>query len=124
MPRLVLTQAMKVKRWGLYLVNLNPAKGTKPGKVRPVVVIQDDVLNQLDHPSTVILPISSQVNKPCHFPLRVFLPKAESGLEKDSVILVDQIMAWDNRLFLKELGFLSSVKTLELESACREFFGW
>lgn len=115
---------MKIRRWHCYLVDLNPRIGTKPGKLRPCVVVQDDALNAIDHPSTVILPISSQRTRVQAWPLRVFLPAGEGGLVKDSVILVDQFLAWDNRRFRELLGQLSEDKQRELESACREFFGW
>lgn len=115
---------MKIRRWGVYLVNLNPTIGTKPGKLRPSVVVQDDSLNEIGHPSTVILPITSRNAKPGNLPLRVFLPAGEAGLAADSMILVDQFLAWDNRRFIKQLGELSTEKAVELEFACREFFGW
>jgi|SRR3989338_4489689 len=115
---------MKIKRWGVYLVNLNPRIGTKPGKLRPCVVIQDDVLNDVFHPSTVILPITSKNVRKDAFPLRVYLPSGEGGLETDSMILVDQFLAWDNNRFHEKLGDLSSEKSHELEAACKEFFGW
>ena len=115
---------MKIKRWGIYLVDLNPRIGTKPGKIRPCVVIQDDSLNEIDHPSTVVLPISSKNVTQEDYPLRVFLPKGEGGVRTDSMVLVDQFLAWDNQRFKKHLGDLSLEKREELESACREFFGW
>lgn len=115
---------MKIRRWGVYLVDLNPRLGTKPGKIRPCVVVQDDFLNDVDHPSTVVLPVTSKNVTKEGFPLRVFLPKGEAGLQTDSMVLVDQFLAWDNRRFVKPLGELSLEKRLDLESACREFFGW
>ncbi len=115
---------MKIRRWGVYLVDLNPRIGTKPGKLRPCVVVQDDALNEIDHPSTVVLPITSQHPISGTAPLRVFLAKGEAGLTVDSAILVDQFLAWDNQRFKKFLGELSLNKQLELEDACRDFFGW
>lgn len=115
---------MKITRWGVYLVDLNPTLGTKPGKIRPCVVVQDDALNQVLHPSTVLLPISSKDVTRAGYPLRIFLPRGEGGLDKDSVVLVDQFLAWDNRRFREQIGTLSPAKSTELEAACRDFFGW
>ena len=115
---------MKIKRWGVYLVDLNPRIGTKPGKIRPCVVVQDDVLNEVDHPSTVILPITSKGIVKEAAALRVPLSRGEAGLQADSVILVDQFLAWDNQRFKRHVGDLSLEKQAELESACRDFFGW
>lgn len=97
---------MKIEKFHIYLADLNPQLGTEPGKTRPVVVIQTDLLNNF-HPSTIICPITSNVVKDATV-LRVHLPKKESGLEKDSDILVDQIRAIDNRRFKKPVGKLTS----------------
>ena len=97
----------------IWLVNLNPARGTEPGKIRPAVVIQINLLNQLDHPSTLICPITSQNSKTENI-LRVRLGTSGTGLEQDSEILVDQIRALDNRRFLEKLGKLTTQKSLEL----------
>lgn len=115
---------IRIRRWGVYLVDLNPRVGTKPGKLRPCVVIQDDALNDAGHPSTVVVPVTSQRADQSAFPLRVFLPHGEGGVERDSVILVDQLLAWDNLRFVHQLGMLSLEKQIELEEACRDFFGW
>ena len=80
--------------------------GTEPGKVRPIVVIQTDLLNNT-HPSTVVCPVTTQTVREASV-LRVHLPKNGSGLNKDSDIIVDQVRAIDNRRFRKHLGRLSS----------------
>lgn len=95
------------------MVNLNPARGSEPGKIRSAVVIQTNLLNQLDHPSTLICPITTQLSAEENI-LRVRLDSDGTGLEKGSEILVDQIRALDNRRFLEKLGKLSSEKALEL----------
>lgn len=100
-------------QYEIWLVNLNPARGTEPGKIRPAVVIQTNLLNQLDHPSTLICPITSQLSAEENI-LRVSLAGEGTGLEKGSEILVDQIRALDNRRFLEKLGKLSLEKSLEL----------
>ena len=95
------------------MVNLNPARSTEPGKIRPAVVIQTNLLNHLDHPSTLICPITTQLSAEENI-LRVRLNSEGTGLEKGSEILVDQIRALDNRRFLEKLGKLNTEKALEL----------
>lgn len=95
------------------MVNLNPARGTEPGKIRPVVVIQTNLLNQLDHPSTLICPITTQLSAEENI-LKVRLDSEGRGLEKGSEIWVDQIRALDNPRFLGKLGKLNTEKALEL----------
>jgi mRNA interferase MazF len=97
----------------IWLVNLNPARGTEPGKVRPAVVIQTNLLNQLDHPSTLICPITSQLSEQENI-LRVRLETGVTGLELESEILVDQIRALDNRRFLDRIGKLDEERVGEL----------
>ncbi len=96
---------MKIRKFHLYLADLNPRMGTEPGKVRPVVVIQTDLLNDT-HPSTLICPITTQVTEEARV-LRVHLPKGTPGLRNESDVLVDQVRAIDNRRFKKHLGRLT-----------------
>jgi mRNA interferase MazF len=98
---------MKIRKFHVYIADLNPRFGSEPGKIRPVVVLQTDLLNN-EHPSTVICPITTNVIKESSL-LRIHLSGNESGLRKDSDILVDQIRAIDNRRFLKEIGTLSAL---------------
>lgn len=96
---------MTIKKFHVYTADLNPRFGTEPGKLRPVVVIQTDLLNQI-HPSTIICPISTKIHPESDL-LRVHLRKGEAGLEKPSDILVDQVRAIDNKRFIKHLGTIS-----------------
>lgn len=97
---------MKIEKFHIYLADLNPQMGTEPGKVRPVVVIQTDLLNNV-HPSTIVCPLTSIIVREAAV-LRVHLPKREAGLDKDSDILVDQIRSIDNRRFKRHTGKLAS----------------
>lgn len=97
---------MTIRKFHLYLADLNPRRGTEPGKVRPVVVIQTDLLNNT-HPSTLICPITTRVIPDSQI-LRVHLsPRGPSGLRQESDILVDQVRAIDNRRLKKEIGRLT-----------------
>ena len=113
---------MKIEKFHIYLADLNPRRGTEPGKIRPVIVLQTDLLNNI-HPSTVICPLTTKVVKEADI-LRVHLSKKETGLDQDSDILVDQIRTIDNRRLLKQVGKLKqqhqqqlteNIKTLILE---------
>ena len=86
--------------------------GTEPGKIRPVVVLQTDLLNNA-HPSTIVCPITSKVVNEAGW-LRVHVKQRESGLNRDSDILVDQIRAIDNNRFLKKVGQLAMVNRQKL----------
>jgi mRNA interferase MazF len=96
---------MNCKHGEIWLANLNPGKGTEPGKVRPVVILQTDDLND-DHPSVIICLITSQVI-PNVTILRVRLHTGLTGLEVQSDILVDQIRAIDRTRLLQKLGYVN-----------------
>lgn len=104
-----------MKQYEIWLANLNPSKGTEPGKIRPVAVIQTKLLNQVDHPSTLVCPLTTQLTQKKNI-LRVRISKGNFGLEKDSEILIDQIRALDNRRFLERIGNLGQQEIAELRS--------
>ena len=106
---------MEIKQFDIWLANLNPSKGTKPGKTRPVVIIQTNLLNE-SHPSTLICPITSKVNNEILL-LRVHLKIGQ--LDKASDILVDQIRAIDNKRLIKKLGKLTKEQVQTLKTNIR-----
>ncbi|MBI4848148.1 MAG: type II toxin-antitoxin system PemK/MazF family toxin [Nitrospirae bacterium] len=97
---------MTIRKFHVYTADLNPGIGTEPGKIRPVVVVQTNLLND-DHPSTIICPVTTRTQPKSNI-LRVHLKGFESGLKKESDILVDQIRAIDNRRFKEHIGELST----------------
>lgn len=106
---------MKIKQFDIWLADLNPSIGTEPGKTRPVVIIQTDLLNET-HMSTLICPITKNFNNEIEI-LRVHLEPGQ--LEKLSDILVDQIRAIDNQRFIKKLGQLTKVQKNYLKANLR-----
>ena len=103
---------MKIDKFHIYLADLNPRIGTEPDKVRPIVVVQTDLLNNI-HSSTVVCPVTSNVQKDARL-LRVHLSEKSSGLKEPSDILVDQLRAINNRRFLKQLGRLTPRQETQL----------
>jgi len=95
----------KVQQGDVWLADLNPRIGTEPGKTRPVVIVQTDLLNDY-HPSTIICPISSRIKIESEL-LRIHLKANKRGLNKNSDVLVDQIRAIDNRRFIKKIDKLA-----------------
>ena len=96
-------------RGDIWTANLNPGKGTEPGKTRPVVILQSQTLLDMDHPSTIILPLTSQLIDGAE-PLRLRI-KARDRLVSDSDILVDQVRAIDNQRLVD--GPLTSLSAAE-----------
>lgn len=79
----------------IWLANLNPGRGSEPGKIRPVLIIQNQALLDAGHPSTLIIPLTTNLVDDAE-PLRLRVVAA-GNLSKDSDLLVDQIRAIDNK---------------------------
>ena len=95
---------MKIKQFDIWTADLNPQIGTEPGKVRPVLIVQTDLLNSL-HPSTIVCPITTNVIKESEI-LRVHLKKGISNIQKPSDLMIDQIRAIDNKRMIQKIGVL------------------
>ena len=96
---------IRIQRGTVCLADLNPPKGTEPGKIRPVLVVQTDLLNG-HHPSTLVCPLTTNVKRSAKH-LRVHLSRNQAGLDKDSDVMIDQLRAIDNRRLIKPLGSVS-----------------
>lgn len=108
-------------RWHLYIVDLEPRIGTKPGKQRPCLAVQPTEFAEGGLESTVVLPLTTRVIAEDAFPLRVRVPKGTCGLTRDSDVLIDQILAWDNSLFRRDLGLLPPPLQSDVRAALKEF---
>jgi len=82
------------------LADMNPGRGTEPGKTRPVLVTQTDLLTSARHPSAIILPLTTQIRSDAE-PLRLRIPAGHPGFDVDSDVMVDQIRAMDNDRFYR-----------------------
>jgi mRNA interferase MazF len=83
-----------MKRGDIYLANLNPKKGDEIGKIRPVLIYQSDMLNNIGHTTTIVIPLSTKLINDAQ-PLRYRINKREA-LAYDSDIVIDQIRSIDN----------------------------
>lgn len=98
---------MMVSKGDIWLVNLNPIKrNNEMGKVRPVLVYQNDDLNHSDYPTTIIIPLSTHLVDDSE-PIRYRINKRKN-LELDSDIVITQIRAIDNDRFIEKLANLTS----------------
>ncbi len=86
-------------RGEIWLADLNPRRGTEPGKTRPVLVVQSQALLDVDHPSTLVVPLTTKlIDDAAPLRIRIF---ATDQLQSDSDLLVDQLRAIDNRRLIK-----------------------
>ena len=100
----------------IWLADLDSRRGTEPGKVRPVLVVQGEALLEAGHPSTLIVPLTTNLIDDAE-PLRIRV-KAFGRLLKDSDLLIDQLRAIDNRrLTGRSLGRLGDDQLRKVRTA-------
>jgi mRNA interferase MazF len=103
-----------MNQFEIWLADLNPQIGTETGKVRPVVIVQTNFLNEITHPSTIVCPITTKLNNESDI-LRIRIIKGSCGLNENSDIMIDQIRAIDNSRFIKKIGFVSNDMKIKLK---------
>lgn len=101
----------------MYLADLNLRLGSEAGKIRPVIVIQTDLLNQTQHASTWILPCTTKLTGDSL--LRVEIPKGIAGNTEDCEGMIDQSRAIDNRRFRKRLKSVPPLLLKEIKEKLR-----
>lgn len=108
----------KRERGDVWLATLEPRHGTEPGKTRPVLIVQAQALLDADHPSTLIVPLTTRLVDDAE-PLRIRV-KAGGRLRKESDLLVDQMRAIDNRRLIEgPLTHMSAAAMRRIEDAIR-----
>ncbi|MBR5001563.1 MAG: type II toxin-antitoxin system PemK/MazF family toxin [Firmicutes bacterium] len=91
-----------VKKGDIFFADLSPVIGSEQGGVRPVIVIQNDIGNKYS-PTVIVAAITSQINK-AKLPTHVEIKAGEHGLNKDSVILLEQLRTVDKRRLRERIG--------------------
>jgi mRNA interferase MazF len=106
-------------RGEIWLADLEPQQGTEPGKTRPVLVVQAQALLDAIHPSTLIVPLTTNLVDDAE-PLRLRVPPS-GGLRHASDLLIDQLRAIDNRRLIKgPLARLAKPHMAKVGDALRE----
>jgi len=95
---------LEVRRGDIVYANLNPVIGSEQGGTRPVLVLQNDIGNR-HSPTTIVAAITSRIKK-AKLPTHVEICADEYGLERDSVILLEQLRTIDKRRLKEKLAHL------------------
>jgi len=104
-----------IRRGDIFYANLNPVIGSEQGGVRPVLIIQNNIGNKYS-PTTIIAAITSKIKK-AKLPTHVELSAAEFNLEKDSVILLEQLRTIDKRRLKEKIAHLDEEIMSEIDRA-------
>ena len=94
-----------MNQYEIWIADLNPQIGTEAGKLRPVLIVQTNLLNKIQHPSTIVCPITTNVLDDSDI-LRVHLKKGMANLHENCDVMIDQIRAIDNKRLIKKVGNL------------------
>jgi mRNA interferase MazF len=94
-----------IKRGEVFFAQLNPVQGSEQGGMRPVLIVQNDIGN-MHSPTTIVLAITSQIDK-ARLPTHVELSREESGLQRNSVVLAEQMRTIDKSRLKQKITSLS-----------------
>ena len=111
---------LDIKRGYLYYADLSPVVGSEQGG-RPVLIIQNDIGNKYS-PTVIVAAITSQINK-AKLPTHIEISAHEYGLNKDSVILLEQIRTIDKKRLREKIGCLDKNMMLKVDNSLQISLG-
>ena len=116
-----LNRVDNVLRGDIYYANLNPVIGSEQGGVRPVLILQNDIGNKYS-PTTIVAAITSRIKK-AKLPTHVELDSSHFALEKDSVILLEQVRTIDKRRLKEKIAHLDEDIMAQIDQALQISLG-
>ena len=112
---------MSIKRGDIFYADLSPVVGSEQGGVRPVLIVQNDVGNRYS-PTVIAAAITSQHDK-AKLPTHIEVPSTDSGLTRDSIVLLEQIRTIDKKRLKEKMGRLDGPSMAEIDQALSTSFG-
>lgn len=112
---------MIIKRGDIFYADLSPVIGSEQGGVRPVLIVQNDIGNKYS-PTVIAAAITSQINK-AKLPTHIEISALDYGLQKDSVILLEQIRTIDKKRLREKIGRLDDELMDRVNEALSISFG-
>lgn len=112
---------MTIRRGEIYYADLSPVVGSEQGGIRPVLIVQNDVGNKYS-PTVIAAAITSQREK-TKLPTHIELPAQNCGLQKNSVVLLEQIRTIDKKRLKEKMGMLDDTSMNQINAALGISFG-
>ncbi len=106
---------MTVKRGDIFYADLSPVVGSEQGGIRPVVIVQNDIGNK--HSPTVIAAAITSRTEKTKLPTHIEVTADRFGLQKDSVILLEQVRTIDKKRLKEKMGHLEDDTMERVNSA-------
>lgn len=114
-------KAVNIRRGDIYYADLSPVVGSEQGGVRPVLIVQNDVGNKFS-PTVIAAAITSRQSKaslPTHIPICA----TDSGLARDSVVLLEQVRTIDKKRLKEKMGTVDDTSMNRVNQAISISFG-
>ena len=112
----------KINKWEIYFCNLNPAQGSEQQGIRPVIIISNDSVNH-NLPVSTVIPLSSINPNAKIYPTEINLPLVITGLQKDSVAMLQQIRTVSHTRFVNKAGvIIDNLYREKILESIREYF--
>lgn len=112
---------MSIRRGDIYYADLSPVIGSEQGGVRPVLIVQNDVGNKYS-PTVIAAAITSRMGK-TKLPTHIDIMADQVGLQKDSVILLEQVRTIDKQRLGEKMGHLDPETMTAVNDAISISFG-
>ena len=112
---------MSVKRGDIFYADLSPVVGSEQGGLRPVLIVQNDVGNKYS-PTVIAAAITSKMGQ-THLPTHIDIFADKVGLQKDSVVLLEQIRTIDKQRLKEKMGHLDDASMSAVDNASSISFG-
>ncbi len=112
---------MTVKRGDIYYADLSPVVGSEQGGTRPVLIVQNDVGNKYS-PTVIAAAITSQKYK-TKLPTHISVNAGGCGLQKDSIVLLEQVRTIDKQRLKERMGNLPQEEMKKINRALSVSFG-
>ncbi|MEG0546090.1 MAG: type II toxin-antitoxin system PemK/MazF family toxin [Oscillospiraceae bacterium] len=112
---------MTIKRGEIYYADLSPVVGSEQGGVRPVLIVQNDVGNKFS-PTVIAAAITSQKYK-TQLPTHISVNADNCGLQKDSIVLLEQVRTLDKKRLKEKMGNLPDGEMNKINRALSVSFG-
>ena len=110
-----------VKRGDIYYADLSPVVGSEQGGLRPVLIVQNDVGNKYS-PTVIAAAITSKLGK-TRLPTHIDVYGEKAGLQRDSVVLLEQSRTIDKRRLKEKMGHLDDHMMQAVDAAISVSFG-
>ena len=112
---------MEVVRGDIFIADLDPVVGSEPGGVRPVLIVQNDRGNRFS-PTVICAAMTSRLGKN-DLPTHVWIAAKESGLDRDSLVLCEQIRTLEKRRLRSKAGHIEGLSLVRVNRALAAALG-